>query len=380
MVGKEGCVDGLLSVFRKERLFLRKAFPKGRSLDASFDRAGDHAFRSGKVKIKEDGLNEVLESQDSRASKALMYRNLDNAKKAYTIIGFAILTFMLAANAIGGIIGDVLAKIISAKSHLELTDIYTDTTFLALTNIISIYCIACPLCALVAKLSNGSKYVVKGTISKNQYIRAICIMFPVTVLLANFSNYLAALLSGGEAENSMINTLISGDNILSIIRVSVLAPIFEELIYRKLIIDRTRRYGELTAITYSALAFGLFHCNIYQLFYAFALGLIFGYVYVRTGNILMTIVMHMIVNSSSVIMAPYMPVVYTYFIYVMIGLGIVSIIYTIIKKDVHLEKAPNEVPHKMLSGAAFKNSGSILFAIVCIYIMAYSLIASTLIG
>ncbi|WP_022756782.1 type II CAAX prenyl endopeptidase Rce1 family protein [Butyrivibrio fibrisolvens] len=335
---------------------------------------------TGKVKTKEDGLNEVLESLDSRSSKALIYGNLDNAKKAYTIIGFAILTFMLAANAIGGIIGDVLAKIISAKSHLELTDVYADTTFLALANIVSIYGIACPLCALVAKLSNGSKYVVKGTISKNQYIRAICIMFPVTVLLANFSNYLAALLSGGEAENSMINTLTSGDNILSMIMVSVLAPIFEELIYRKLIIDRTRRYGELTAIIYSALAFGLFHCNIYQFFYAFALGLIFGYVYVRTGNILMTIVMHMIVNSSSAIMAPYMPVVYTYFIYVMIGLGIVSIIYTIIKKDVHLEKAPNEVPHKMLSGAAFKNSGSILFAIVCIYIMAYSLIVSTLLG
>lgn len=335
---------------------------------------------TGKVRSKEDLADTLNASDNSKASLTLQYGNFDNAKKAYTILSFAVVVLVLSASSIGGIVGDVIAKIISAKSQIDLMDIYNDTTFLTILNIIGMYLIACPLCALIAKLSNGSRYIVKGNISKNQYIRSIFIMFPVSVSLNYFSIYLATLLSGGEAENTVIDTFATGDNILATVMVSLLAPIFEELVFRKLIIDRTRRYGELTAVMFSAVAFGLFHCNIYQIFYAFALGLILGYVYVKTGNVILTIIMHMIVNSSSAILAPALPIVYTYFIYTMIVLGIVSIIYTLIKRDVRFEKAPNEVPHKMLTGAAFKNAGFLILAVVCIYMMAYSLLASALLG
>ena len=127
-------------------------------------------------------------------------------------------------------------------------------------------------------------------------------VFPIMFAGSLIGNFLSALFSAGKSENQLVD-LLSSLNPLTIAVAAFIGPVFEEIVFRKLIIDRTRRYGELTAITYSALAFGLFHCNIYQFFYAFALGLIFGYVYVRTGNILMTIVMHMIVNSSSAIMA-----------------------------------------------------------------------------
>lgn len=83
---------------------------------------------------------------------------------------------------------------------------------------------------------------------------------------------------------------------LIVISVVVLAPIFEELIYRKLFIDRMQGLGDAYAILFSALAFALMHMNTYQLFYAFGVGLIFGYVYTRTHNVLYTIGMHMILN------------------------------------------------------------------------------------
>ncbi|WP_442856211.1 CPBP family intramembrane glutamic endopeptidase [Butyrivibrio sp. MC2021] len=162
------------------------------------------------------------------------------------------------------------------------------------------------------------------------------------------------------------------------IMVAVLAPIFEELVFRKLIIDRTIRYGELMSIVFSSLAFGLFHCNLYQVFYAFVLGLILGYVYVRTGNIILTIIMHMCVNASSSVLAPLAPQVYEYFFYAMIGLGIVSILYTLIKRDVKIEKVNHELPSKELSGIAFANVGTILFTAVCILMMIYGLFVSTL--
>ena len=81
--------------------------------------------------------------------------------------------------------------------------------------------------------------------------------------------------------------------------IGVLAPIFEELIYRKAIIDRLRRYGDLPAILISGLIFGLIHGNFSQVFYSAAIGLVLGYVYVRTGNVLYTILLHATFNIVS---------------------------------------------------------------------------------
>jgi hypothetical protein len=75
-----------------------------------------------------------------------------------------------------------------------------------------------------------------------------------------------------------------------------LAPIFEELIFRKFLIDRTYKYGERNAIILSGLMFGLFHTNLGQFFYAFIIGAIFAWVYIRTGNILYSMSMHLLIN------------------------------------------------------------------------------------
>ena len=319
---------------------------------------------------------EDKEQVSSNVTGGFDYAKIDKAKKAYTIVGFALLALTLGGQTIGGLIGNVIANLIAAHKHISLTEVYKDTTNISIINIVIVYCIACPLCALVMKFANDSVQKVKGHVSKSLYIRSIFAVFPVSIALSYFSTFLASILSGGEAENATIGRLVSDNNILAMIMVSVLAPIFEELVFRKLIIDRTRRYGEVMAIVYSALAFGLFHCNIYQFFYAFAMGIIFGYIYVRSGNIIMTIVMHMIVNTSTSVLYPLSPQLLQYFQYVMSVLGTISIIYTIIKKDISFEKTKDEVIAKELSPIAFLNSGSVLFAVISLFITAYSLIFS----
>ena len=76
----------------------------------------------------------------------------------------------------------------------------------------------------------------------------------------------------------------------------LLGPFLEEFIFRKLLIDRTRAFGEKNAILFSAFLFGLFHINPLQFFYAFGIGLILGYIYVRTGKVLYTWMMHAFIN------------------------------------------------------------------------------------
>ncbi len=85
--------------------------------------------------------------------------------------------------------------------------------------------------------------------------------------------------------------------------VVVIAPIGEELVFRKLIIDRISIFGEKTAIMISALIFALFHGNFYQFFYAFFIGALFGYVYVKSRNVFTTISLHAAINFCGSVLA-----------------------------------------------------------------------------
>ena len=78
--------------------------------------------------------------------------------------------------------------------------------------------------------------------------------------------------------------------------VVLIGPFFEELIFRKLILDRTRVYGEKTAIVFSALLFGFYHQNPQQFFYATFIGLVFGYLYLRTGKLSVCWLLHGLFN------------------------------------------------------------------------------------
>jgi membrane protease YdiL (CAAX protease family) len=91
----------------------------------------------------------------------------------------------------------------------------------------------------------------------------------------------------------------------------VCAPFGEELIFRKLLLDRVRGFGEAPAIILSGLLFALFHGNLFQLFYAFVLGMILAYVYLRSGKYLWCVAMHAAINFIGsvvpTVLTPYLP-------------------------------------------------------------------------
>lgn len=84
----------------------------------------------------------------------------------------------------------------------------------------------------------------------------------------------------------------------------ICAPLGEELLFRKLLVDRTRGYGDLTAILLSGLLFALFHGNLFQYFYAFLLGMLLAYIYTRSGNLWWCVAMHAVVNFLGSIVIP----------------------------------------------------------------------------
>ena len=101
----------------------------------------------------------------------------------------------------------------------------------------------------------------------------------------------------GEPVSNALQEMIGDTNIwITSIYTVLLAPVFEEFLFRKAICDRMVKYGQGAAIILSGLIFGLFHGNFNQFFYAFFIGSFFAFIYVKTGNIKYTIAMHMMVN------------------------------------------------------------------------------------
>lgn len=83
-----------------------------------------------------------------------------------------------------------------------------------------------------------------------------------------------------------------------VLRVVVLAPIIEELIFRGVIFSGFQRiYSAFWAIFFSALLFSLFHLNPWQLGPTFLLGLLLGFVRLRTGSLLAAIFTHSLHNG-----------------------------------------------------------------------------------
>lgn len=150
----------------------------------------------------------------------------------------------------------------------------------------------------------------------------------------------------------------------------VAAPIFEEILYRKLLIDRVAHYGDKVAVILSGVLFGLSHGNFYQFFYAFGLGVVFAYVYINTGKLRYTIIFHAIINFLGSIVALHaadniwFAMAYSIFMLAAVVLGIVFLI--IYRREISWKPAMVVIPRGRRFETLFLNLGMILFFFVSV--------------
>ncbi len=96
---------------------------------------------------------------------------------------------------------------------------------------------------------------------------------------------------------------LMGNGGWSVLSAVVLAPLLEEYLFRGLFIDSMRRrMGTLGAVFVSALLFGLAHGIPQQAFNAFVVGLILGYIYVRTDSLAVVVIIHAINNALAYVL------------------------------------------------------------------------------
>lgn len=188
---------------------------------------------------------------------------------------------------------------------------------------------------------------------------------------------------GGELTNPVDAHLVEQDFAAFFLTAVAGAPIFEELFFRKFIVDRTTHYGSFVSAMVSGLMFGLFHGNLFQFPYAFALGVCFAMVYIRTGNILYPILLHAAINFTGSIV-PYFLLQTDNEIVAIVYLGIyvVALIIGIIlwifygKQLFTTQPAEEPIPKEKGFRTAVLNSGMITYGMFWIFIIILAVLAS----
>ena len=190
----------------------------------------------------------------------------------------------------------IIAQVLALKINEEWA---SDINNLLAVTMLSQYVVGFPIAFLIMRDGVDMHAIEKRKMKPGHFFIAFAMSY--TLLMAGniiglIVTYLIGLLKGEAVLNSL-DTIVGETNIwVTAIYTVLCAPVFEELLFRKMICNRVIKYGQGMAIMLSGLMFGLFHGNYNQFFYAFFIGCFFAFIYVKTGKIQYTIGLHMMVN------------------------------------------------------------------------------------
>ncbi|MCD8347338.1 MAG: CPBP family intramembrane metalloprotease [Lachnospiraceae bacterium] len=238
-------------------------------------------------------------SNENRGFTEKSHQNEENARKAYSTAGIA----CFATLAVGYVVKFVIKRLFPSLAS------YTwGTWFLSFA---PLYLVGVPVTVLIfLRVPAHSGVDGKGgtaSLELGQIVRAafigIFLLRVGSVVGDRVTGVIQALI--GISKESKLDTLLRSNDLLivKILITAIAGPLIEELIYRKLLIDRIRCYGGKLAVVTSGLMFGLFHGNFSQFFYAFAVGILFAYIYLKTGKYRYSAALHILINSIGVLEA-----------------------------------------------------------------------------
>ena len=138
-----------------------------------------------------------------------------------------------------------------------------------------------------------------------------------------------------QALNNSTSAALEGFSLWYLLLVTgICGPVFEELTFRYGMCGILARNNKTVGLIVSAVIFGLMHGNPIQIIYAAILGFIFGYVYLKHGNIWYPIMMHIAINSSSVLVSHFE----AYWLYGAFGILAIVLILILLKKNPELKQ------------------------------------------
>ncbi len=320
-------------------------------------------------------------------------------KFSYSRLGFA-----LAAAIVLWLVFSAVTVAVGVMIWPELAE---NMMFSTLAGTLPLYVFCTPLVFfMISELPVGKRN--KKTLSPSHML-VIFLMAQGLMWVGNFVGEglmnLMGQLTGVEFYNQLNDTAQLPIWFIAILT-GILAPVFEELIFRKLLLDRMIVHGEVCAIVVNGVLFGLFHGNFYQFFYAASLGMLLSYLYIRTGRVAYCMLLHVAVNFMGGIIpaillqridyARYLALdltntaeveafyaeygkemtSLTMFSAAQIILGLAGIVLLILKfRQFKIEKEPTQLPARKSLKAAFFNVGILCAIAVCAFLIVVNILS-----
>lgn len=126
------------------------------------------------------------------------------------------------------------------------------------------------------------------------------IILTTLALLFGIISPLSTLIPMPEVLKEMFRNMASQTSVFAFIMLVVAAPVFEELIFRGIMLEGLlKQYTPLKSIVISSLLFGLVHLNPWQFITGFVIGIFSGWVYYRTRSLMPSIIIHAAANLTA---------------------------------------------------------------------------------
>lgn len=131
--------------------------------------------------------------------------------------------------------------------------------------------------------------------------RTPLIMFGIVGATSVLANLIRAITghNPAAAESSLVSPMST--SVLGLLFIVLIGPFIEEVVFRGAIMRFLMPYGVNFAIVTQALLFGLYHMNFWQSLFAFALGLVLGYVAARF-SLKWSYALHVLNNGVNMLM------------------------------------------------------------------------------
>lgn len=134
----------------------------------------------------------------------------------------------------------------------------------------------------------------------------IIVLFSTLALQVGIVNPIVTLIPIPDLFKPMFIELAKLNEIFAFIAIAIAAPIFEESIFRGIILNGLlKRYSPFKSIFISSFLFGIVHFNPWQFVGAMLIGFFMGWIYFKTKNLALTIFVHFVNNSFAFVFSKF---------------------------------------------------------------------------